>query len=116
LHSYRRSAFFNTHYRYTSLVEIFARMQLSLVTIIFGFAAIATALPQDWTLVARQNGNRGTPSGNCCVANTNLKQDACNAANGQAGRCVPGGNNCEFPLLIVYDSEWHAPSGIISDY
>jgi hypothetical protein len=24
-----------------------------------------------------------------------LKQDACTASNGQAGRCVPGGNNCK---------------------
>ncbi len=70
-------------------------MQLSLATIVLGLAAFASALPQDSTLVARQNQNRPTPSGNCCVAATNLKQDTCTASNGQTGRCVPGGNNCE---------------------
>lgn len=73
-------------------------MQLSLATLFLGLAAFASALPQDSTLVARQNQNRPVPRGNCCVANTSLKQDACTAANGQAGRCVPGGNNCEFHL------------------
>jgi len=71
-------------------------MKLSLGSVILGIAAIASALPHDATLAARQNGNQPTPSGSCCVANTNLKQDACTATNGQAGRCVPGGNNCEF--------------------
>jgi len=70
-------------------------MQLSLATVVLGLAALASALPQDPTLAARQNQNRPTPSGNCCVAETNLKQDTCTAANGQTGRCVPGGNNCE---------------------
>jgi hypothetical protein len=51
-------------------------------------------VPRDAVLVNRQNGNRPTPSGSCCVANTSLKQDACTATNGAAGRCVPGGNNC----------------------
>jgi hypothetical protein len=72
-------------------------MQLSLTTLVLGLAAFASALPQDGTLVARQNQGRPVPNGTCCVANTNLKQDACTAANGQAGRCVPGGNNCAFP-------------------
>ena len=61
-------------------------MQLSLATLVLGLAAFVTA----------QNGNRPTPNGACCVAETNLKQDACTATNGQAGRCVPGGNNCKF--------------------
>lgn len=71
-------------------------MQLSLATIFLGIAAIASALPQDpAALMARQNENRPVPQGSCCVANTNLKQDACTTANGEAGRCVPGGNDCE---------------------
>ena len=74
-------------------------MKFTLATIVLGIAAVASALPQDSTLVARQNQNRPVPQGNCCVANTNLKQDACTAANGQAGRCVPGGNNCAFGSL-----------------
>lgn len=70
-------------------------MQLSLTAIVLGLAAIASAMPQSAAaLAARQNGNRPVPSGTCCVANTSLKQDTCTAANGQAGRCVPGGNNC----------------------
>lgn len=74
-------------------------MQLRLASIILGLAAIASAMPQDSTLIARQNQNRPVPNGACCVANTNLKQDACTAASGQAGRCVPGGNNCKFPAV-----------------
>lgn len=45
------------------------------------------------------NGNRPTPSGPCCVADTSLNEDACKAANGQQGRCVPGGNNCKQAAL-----------------
>lgn len=71
---------------FSSLFGFF--VQFSLATLVLGLAAVASALPQG------QNANRPVPSGNCCVPNTNLKQDACTAANGQAGRCVPGGNNC----------------------
>ena len=73
-------------------------MQLSLTTIVLAMAAVAAAMPQGNGAViqARQNAGRPVPSGTCCVANTSLKQDACTAANGQAGRCVPGGNNCKF--------------------
>jgi hypothetical protein len=72
-------------------------MQFSITALVLALAAVAVAAPQDpSSLAARQNQNRPVPSGNCCVANTNLKQDACKAANGQAGRCVPGGNSCEF--------------------
>lgn len=78
-------------------------MQLSL-TLLLGLVAGASAgvvntervraIPREAVLMSRQNGNRPAPSGTCCVANTNLKQDACTSASGQAGRCVPGGNNC----------------------
>ncbi|KAK6833168.1 hypothetical protein PG987_007862 [Apiospora arundinis] len=50
------------------------------------------------------NGNRPTPSGQCCVANTSLNEDTCKAANGQQGRCVPGGNNCGSTLSCVPQS------------
>jgi len=78
-------------------------MQLSL-TLLLGLVAATSAgvvntgrartVPREAVLMSRQNGNRPAPSGTCCVANTNLKQDACTSASGQAGRCVPGGNNC----------------------
>lgn len=75
-------------------------MKLSIATILLAVAGVVSAMPQDPELVARQNQNRPVPNGTCCVANTNLKQDACRAANGQAGRCVPGGNNCKcYPRL-----------------
>lgn len=68
-----------------------ANMKFSLATLVFGLVAMSSAIPQ--------NQNRPVPNGQCCVANTSLKQDACNV-NGQRGRCVPGGNNCAFyPLL-----------------
>jgi hypothetical protein len=71
-------------------------MQFSLGAVILALAAVASAIPQDpVALAARQNQNRPVPSGACCVAQTSLKQDTCTAANGQTGRCVPGGNNCE---------------------
>jgi hypothetical protein len=74
----------------------------------FTIAAVASALPQDPAIVARQNQNRPVPQGTCCVANTSLKQDACTASNGQAGRCVPGGNNCalsSLPMMSLLLSE-----------
>lgn len=71
-------------------------MQLSLATVFLGIAAVASALPQNNPIAARQNQGRPMPFGTCCVANTNLKQDACVADNGEAGRCVPGGNDCAF--------------------
>ncbi|GKT50426.1 uncharacterized protein ColSpa_10607 [Colletotrichum spaethianum] len=77
-------------------------MKFSLATILLGFAAIASAsvtdvegirnAARDAVLVDRQAGNAGrpTPNGQCCVANTSLKQDTC-TVNGAQGRCVPGG-------------------------
>lgn len=84
-------------------------MQLPLSTLVLGLAALGYAAVADIgaaRLVARNdlalanrangaNGKRPTPSGQCCVANTSLNQDTCKAANGQQGRCVPGGNNCK---------------------
>jgi len=70
-------------------------MQLSFTTtVLLGLAAFASALPQSNNIIARQNAGRPVPNGQCCVANTNLTQDAC---TGGAGRCVPGGNPCECP-------------------
>lgn len=67
----------------------------TIFTVIAGLAAISPVSAGAVLARAPQNGNRPVPSGACCVANTSLKQDACTAANGAAGRCVPGGNNCK---------------------
>ncbi|KAK4031924.1 hypothetical protein C8A01DRAFT_41635 [Parachaetomium inaequale] len=88
-------------------------MKFTLATIFLGIAAVASALPQDPALVARQNQNRPVPRGNCCVANTSLKQDACTAANGQAGRCVPGGNNCGSSLSCIAQSSLTCDNNVI---
>ncbi|KAF4345877.1 hypothetical protein FBEOM_168 [Fusarium beomiforme] len=97
-------------------------MQFSLVTLL-GLAAIASAgtvdvegirnAPRSAVLVGRQNGNRPVASGTCCIANTSLKQDACNAANGQAGRCVPGGNNCGGRLSCVEQANLVCDNNVI---
>lgn len=80
-------------------------MQFSLATLVLGLAAVVSAglvdvegvrnAPRSAVLVRRQNDNRPVPNGQCCVANTSLKQDTCTSASGQTGRCVPGGNNCK---------------------
>lgn len=76
-----------------------------LTPLVLAMAALTTAMPAAENpavpaIAARQNQNRPVPRGTCCVANTSLKQDSCFAANGQPGRCVPGGNNCmSFPNL-----------------
>lgn len=64
-------------------------MQFSIVAVLLGLSAFAVANPMP------QNGGRPVANGNCCVAATSLKQDACQSPNG-AGRCVPGGSgtNC----------------------
>ena len=67
--------------------------------ILLALAAVSSAMPAAENpavpaIAARQNQNRPVPNGSCCVANTSLKQDNCVAANGQAGRCLPGGNPC----------------------
>ncbi|KAK4118793.1 hypothetical protein N657DRAFT_582964 [Parathielavia appendiculata] len=88
-------------------------MHFSMATLVLGLAAFASGLPQDATLAARQNQNRPVPSGSCCVANTNLKQDTCTASNGQAGRCVPGGNNCGSRLSCVAQSSLTCDNSVI---
>lgn len=75
-------------------------MHMSLTTVLFGLVAIAAAMPGE-PLMARQNQGRPVPQGTCCVANTNLKQDACQAQGG-AGKCVPGGNNCKHMQYSSY--------------
>lgn len=91
-------------------------MQFSLATILLGLAAVSSAavtdvegvrnVARDSIVIARQsNGGRPTPSGSCCVANTSLKQDACTATDGTAGRCVPGGNPCGGALSCVAQSK-----------
>ncbi|KAH8880953.1 hypothetical protein GQ53DRAFT_668797 [Thozetella sp. PMI_491] len=87
-------------------------MQFSLA-LVLSVAALVSAMPQDSTLSARQNGGRPAPSGACCVANTNLKQDACTATNGQAGRCVPGGNNCGGALSCVAQASLTCDNNVI---
>ncbi|KAL8420556.1 hypothetical protein RB594_003370 [Gaeumannomyces avenae] len=74
-------------------------MQMSLTTVLFGLVALAAAMPGE-PLMARQNQGRPVPQGTCCVANTSLKQDSCQAAGG-AGKCVPGGNDCGGRLSCV---------------
>ncbi|KAK3291183.1 uncharacterized protein B0H64DRAFT_436053 [Chaetomium fimeti] len=79
-------------------------MKFSAATIFLGIVAVASALPTSPAVVARQNGNRPVPQGTCCVASTSLKQDTCTAANGETGRCVPGGNDCGGRLSCVAQS------------
>jgi len=68
-------------------------------TTIVGLAALSPVAGSPIVAREPQNGNRPVPNGQCCVANTSLKQDACTTAAGAAGRCVPGGNNCESPPI-----------------
>ncbi|KAK8035243.1 hypothetical protein PG993_010238 [Apiospora rasikravindrae] len=98
-------------------------MQLSLAALVLGLAGLSSALLADNTEGVRHvarardddpvmvdrangeaNGNRPPPSGLCCVANASLNEDACRAADGQQGRCVPGGNNCGGTLSCVAQS------------
>ncbi|KAM0343749.1 hypothetical protein ACHAPU_008176 [Fusarium lateritium] len=98
-------------------------MQFSITALVLGFAAVASAgiidtegirnAPRSSVLIARQNQNRPVPNGQCCVANTSLKQDACTAANGQAGRCVPGGNNCGGTLSCIEQSNLECDQNVI---
>ncbi|KAK0620515.1 hypothetical protein B0T14DRAFT_432639 [Immersiella caudata] len=87
-------------------------MQVSLATLLFAAAGFVSAAPQDNALIARQNQNRPVPNGQCCVANTSLKQDACRV-NGQNGRCVPGGNNCGSRLSCVAQSSLTCDNNVI---
>lgn len=76
-------------------------MQLSLATVFLAAVGFVSAAPQDASVImARQNQGRVVPNGQCCVANTSVKQDICTASNGQQGRCVPGGNNCMSSPMI----------------
>lgn len=82
-------------------------MQFSIASVILGFAALAAAAPSSpsgFKVVVRQNDNRPVPQGACCVANTSLKQDTCTAENGSQGRCVPGGNDCKYHVLDLWQS------------
>ncbi|AEO55697.1 hypothetical protein MYCTH_2051955 [Thermothelomyces thermophilus ATCC 42464] len=88
-------------------------MKFSLATVFLGIAAVASALPQDNPIAARQNQGRPMPFGTCCIANTNLKQDACVAANGEAGRCVPGGNDCGGRLSCIGQSSLTCDNNVI---
>ncbi|ETN39086.1 uncharacterized protein HMPREF1541_05308 [Cyphellophora europaea CBS 101466] len=60
-----------------------------------------------------QNQNRPVPTGDCCVANTSLKQDTCTAASGATGRCVPGGNDCGGSLSCVEESGLECDDSVI---
>ncbi|KAF5664677.1 hypothetical protein FHETE_6948 [Fusarium heterosporum] len=98
-------------------------MQFSITALVLGLAAVASAgivdtegirnAPRSSVLIARQNQNRPVPNGQCCVANTSLKQDACTAANGETGRCVPGGNNCGGTLSCVQQSNLECDNNVI---
>lgn len=80
---------------YIQTFTMYVPFATTIFTVIAGLAAISPVSAGAVLARAPQNGNRPVPSGACCVANTSLKQDACTAANGAAGRCVPGGNNCK---------------------
>jgi hypothetical protein len=99
-------------------------MQFStLASVLFSLVAVASAgvvdvegiknAPRDTVLVERQNQNRPVPNGQCCVANTSLKQDTCTASNGEQGRCVPGGNNCGSSLSCVQQSNLQCDNNVI---
>ncbi|KAF5979487.1 hypothetical protein FCOIX_5315 [Fusarium coicis] len=101
-------------------------MQFSITAIVLGLAAVASAgivdtegvrnAPRSAVLITRQNGQNGgrpVPSGECCVANTSLKQDACTASDGQGGRCVPGGNNCGGRLSCVAQANLQCDANVI---
>ncbi|KAF4417921.1 hypothetical protein F53441_14493 [Fusarium austroafricanum] len=47
------------------------------------------------------------------VANTSLKQDDCTSASGQAGRCVPGGNNCGSRLSCIAQANLQCDAAVI---
>ncbi|KAK4186326.1 hypothetical protein QBC35DRAFT_437469 [Podospora australis] len=88
-------------------------MQLSITAILLALTASVSAVSLEQPgVVARQNQNRPVPNGTCCVANTNLKQDACNV-NGQQGRCVPGGNNCGSRLSCIANSQLTCNNNVI---
>ncbi|KAH7262849.1 hypothetical protein BKA59DRAFT_540367 [Fusarium tricinctum] len=101
-------------------------MQFSITALVLGLAAVASAgivdtegirnAPRSALVFARQNGqngNRPVPNGQCCVANTSLKQDACTSQSGQAGRCVPGGNNCGGTLSCIEQSNLQCDANVI---
>ncbi|KEF62071.1 uncharacterized protein A1O9_00043 [Exophiala aquamarina CBS 119918] len=85
----------------------------TLFTALFGLAALSPVSAGAVLGRAPQNGNRPVPSGACCVANTSLKQDACTAANGAAGRCVPGGNDCGGRLSCVATANLECDANVI---
>ncbi|KAM0206308.1 hypothetical protein ACHAQI_008409 [Fusarium lateritium] len=47
------------------------------------------------------------------MANTSLKQDACTSASGQAGRCVPGGNDCGGRLSCIEQANLECDAAVI---
>ncbi|KAH7025833.1 uncharacterized protein B0I36DRAFT_386223 [Microdochium trichocladiopsis] len=97
-------------------------MKFSLATIVLGLAAFSSAAildtegirnaERDAVIVSRQNAGRPVPNGTCCVANTSLKQDACNV-NGAAGRCVPGGQACGSRLSCVAQANLACDNNVI---
>jgi hypothetical protein len=97
-------------------------MQFSNIASVLFLAAVASAglvdvegvrsAPRDAVLVERQNQNRPVPNGQCCVANTSLKQDACTSSSGEQGRCVPGGNNCGGRLSCVGQSQLQCDNNV----
>ena len=60
-------------------------MKFTTTAVILAISALTAAMPQG------PNVNRPVPTGNCCIANTSLKEDVCNV-DGQSGRCVPDGS------------------------
>jgi hypothetical protein len=87
-------------------------MKFAISTVLLALLASASATVV--TPRAGANGNRPVASGNCCIANTSLKQDACNSPGG-AGRCVPGGGagNCGGALNCVAQSDLGCDAAII---
>jgi hypothetical protein len=77
-------------------------MQFSFATILALFAVanglvvetpLESTIRRDVLIQERAgvNANRPVASGQCCVANTSLKEDVCTTATGANGVCVPLG-------------------------
>ncbi|KAF9880480.1 hypothetical protein CkaCkLH20_02434 [Colletotrichum karsti] len=104
-------------------------MQFSITAVLLSLAAVSSAAIADvegvrnverssLVLEARQNKPKAT--GNCCIPNTSLKQDACTDAAGAAGKCVPGGPaacggalNCVATTSLSCDNNVKERSGVL---
>jgi hypothetical protein len=103
---------------YSSQQKSTVKMQFSNTIAFFALMAFATAATVETPLEgairrdvllqerAGANANRPVASGNCCVANTSLKEDVCTTATGAAGLCLPLGAsfNCKYLFYVLESS------------